>query len=212
MDKTVYFVRHAQSLANAGAIFQPPELPLSERGRKQAACIAARLARLPLQALVSSTYERAKETAGAISQATGLKAEYSGFFVERMKPPAVNGKPVSDKEAHAIWTEWNCSFYLPGVRVGGGENFEDLIARADSALAYLQNRCETSIVAVTHGYFLRSMIARAVLGGLLTGETFRRFQHFASVENTALTVMRYEKGSEEPGWRVSIYNDYSRLG
>ncbi len=46
MDKIVYFVRHGQSLGNAAAIFQPPESPLSETGRRQAACIAARIAKL----------------------------------------------------------------------------------------------------------------------------------------------------------------------
>jgi broad specificity phosphatase PhoE len=211
MDKTVYFVRHAQSLANAGAVFQPPESPLSDKGRRQAACVAARLSKLPLQALVSSSYERARETAGVISQATGLEPSYSDLFVERIKPPAVNGKPLTDEEAHAIWSEWNDSFYMPGVRAGGGENFEDLVARADAALAFLENRAETSIVAVTHGYFLRSMMARAVLGGHLSGENFRNFQRFASTENTALTVMRYRQAAGETGWSVRTYNDYAHL-
>jgi broad specificity phosphatase PhoE len=211
MDKTVYFVRHAQSLANAGAIFQPPESPLSEKGRRQAACVAARLAKLPLQALVSSSYERAMETACAISQATGLEPEYSDFLVERIKPPAVNGKPLADAQAHALWTEWNDSFYAPGVRAGGGENFEDIVARADSALAFLQNRPEPAIVAVTHGYFLRSMMARAVLGGELSGENFRSFQRFASTENTAITVMRHQSAPGGCGWRVLTYNDHAHL-
>ena len=126
MDKIVYFVRHGQSLGNAAAIFQPPESPLSPTGRGQAACIAKRIAKLAVQALLSSPYQRAKETAEVINR--GLTPEYSGLFVERMKPPCINGKPVADEAAHAIWREWNRSLYTPGMRVQGGENYDDLIA------------------------------------------------------------------------------------
>ena len=211
MDKIVYFVRHGQSLGNAAAIFQPPESPLSPIGHGQAAGIAKRIAKLAVQALLSSPYQRAKETAEVIAPAAGLTPEYSGLFVERMKPPCINGKPVADEAAHAIWREWNRSLYTPGMRVQGGENYDDLIARADAALAYLQARGEASIAVVTHGYFLRTMVARALLGDMLGGEAFRRFQHLAAMENTALTAMRYHGAGEEPGWRVLTYNDHAHL-
>ena len=98
-----------------------------------------------------------------------------------MKPACVNGKPLADEAAHAIWTAWNESLYTPGMRVAGGENFDDLIARADAALSFLQARGEASIAVVTHGYFLRTMVARAVLGDMLGGEAFRRFQRVAGM-------------------------------
>ncbi len=211
MDKIVYFVRHGQSLGNAAAIFQPPDSPLSETGRKQAVCIAGRVSKLAVQTLLSSPLERAMQTAGAIAQATGLKPQYSGLFVERMKPHSINGKPLADEAAHAVWTEWNKSLYTPGMRVQDGENFDDLIARADAALAYLQARGEASIAVVTHGYFLRTMVARAVLGDMLCGEAFRRFQRVVAMENTGLTAMRYQEAGEEPGWRVLTYNDHAHL-
>lgn len=212
MDKTIYFVRHGQSLGNASAIFQPPESPLSETGRKQAVCAARRISKLAVHALLSSPFLRAKETAGAIAEATGLRLEYSALFVERMKPPCINGKPFADEEAYSVWEEWNKSLYTPGMRVAGGENFDDLIARADAAFAYLQARVEGSIAVVTHGYFLRTMVARAVLGDMLCGQAFKRCQRIASMENAALTAMQFQEADgREPGWRVLTYNDHAHL-
>ncbi len=202
-----------KALATRRQSFSLPKSPLSETGRKQAACAAGRVSKLAVQALLSSPYRRAKETACAIAEATGLNPEYSALFVERMKPPCINGKPFADEEARSVWTEWNKSLYTPGMRVAGGENFDDLIARADAGLAYLQARGERSIAVVTHGYFLRTMVARAVLGDMLCGEAFKRFQRIASMENTALTAMQYqEAGGREPGWRVLTYNDHAHLG
>ncbi len=212
MEKTVYFVRHGQSVANASAVFQPPESPLSETGRWQAACVARRISGLGVQALLSSPLERAKGTAEAIAQAAGLTPEYSELFVERMKPASINGKPFDDAEAQAVWTEWNKTLYMPGVRVEDGENFDDLIARADAALAHLVAHAGTSIAVVTHGYFFRTLVARVVLGSMLNGETFKRFQRMAGMENTGLAAMRYrEAPGEEPGWRVLFYNDHAHL-
>jgi probable phosphoglycerate mutase len=212
MEKTVYFVRHGQSIANASAIFQPPDSPLSKTGRRQAASIARRVSRLGAKALLSSTLLRARETAEVIAQAAGLVPEYSDLFVERMKPASINGKPLGDAEAQAIWTEWNKTLYTPGARVEDGENFDDLIARADAAVAHLEARAETSIAVVTHGYFFRTMVARTLFGGMLSGEAFKRFQRMAGMENTGLAAMRYrDAAGEESGWRLLFYNDHAHL-
>jgi broad specificity phosphatase PhoE len=139
--------------------------------------------------------------------------EYSDLFVERIKPMSINGKPDDDKEASVIWKQWNESLYTPGIHVADGEGFDDIIARADKALAFLEERSEKSIVVVTHGYFLRTMIARVLIGESLTGEIFKRFQRTASMENTGLTVLKYKDAfEEEMHWRLWVYNDHAHLG
>jgi broad specificity phosphatase PhoE len=71
--REVWLVRHAdayrglESLA-AGTI----DPPLSERGRQQAARLAARLALVPLHAVWSSDLRRAAETAEAVARDRGL--------------------------------------------------------------------------------------------------------------------------------------------
>jgi probable phosphoglycerate mutase len=213
LEKTVYFVRHGQSLANVSAVFQGPDSPLSETGHSQARRIAERVSKLSCEALISSPFRRAGETAAAIARETGLVPEYSKLFVERLKPSSINGRPFNDEDARAIWMEWERSLYTLAKRVEDGENFADLIARADNALTFLRDRKEASLAVVTHGFFLRTVVARAVLGGVLSAEVFKRFQRVASMENTGLTVLRYHQAfDEEPDWRLWIYNDHAHLG
>jgi glucosyl-3-phosphoglycerate phosphatase len=211
-EKIVYFVRHGQSADNVAPVFQSPDSSLNEKGRKQADSIAQRVSKLSFDALIASPIERAKQTAETIAKVTGKKAKYSELFVERVKPDYINGKPYADEKANMLWREWKKSLHTPGLRVEDGENFDDLIARADKALAFLQDRSEQSLVVVTHGYFLRTIVARVLLGDLLSGEAFRNIQRTATMENTGLTVLQYRESLEEkPAWRLWIYNDHAHL-
>ncbi len=212
IKKIVYFVRHGQCEDNVASVFQSPNSPLNERGRKQAESIAHRISKLSFDALITSPYERAKQTAEEISKYTDKKVEYSELFVERVKPTYVNGKPYTDEKASTLWREWERSLYKSGMRVENGENFDDLLARTDKALSFLQNRTEHSFVVVTHGYFLQTIIARVLLGNLLSGEAFRNIQRTVAMENTGLTVLQYRESFEEkPTWRLWIYNDHAHL-
>jgi broad specificity phosphatase PhoE len=135
--KVVYFVRHGQSEDNVAPVFQSPESPLSAVGRNQAARIAARVATLAFDVLLASPYRRAYETAAVISQVTGKTPELCALFTERVKPTSVNGKPFTDAQAANVWRAWTQSLYTPGMRVEDGENYDDLLTRADAALALL---------------------------------------------------------------------------
>src|SRR5215510_7127137 len=212
IDKVVYFVRHGPSEDNVAPVFQSPHSPLSEVGRTQAQRIAARVAKLAFDALLTSPYQRAKETAEAIGKVTGKAPELCALFTERVKPTSVNGKPYTDEAARRAWRAWEQSLYTPGMRVEDGENYDDLVTRADTALALLKDRAEPSLVVVTHGYFLRMIVARVMLGDALSGAIFRHFYRLASIENTGLTVLRYQSGfAEGPCWRLWIYNDHAHL-
>lgn len=211
VEKIVYFVRHGQSEGNISPVFQPLESPLTEDGKKQAERIAERISKLNFEILISSPLARAKETAEKISMKTGKGPEFSDLFVERTKPTRVAGKSYEDEEASKLWDEWEKSLYTAGLRAEDGENFDDLIARADNALSFLKNKTEKEIVVVTHGFFLRTMIARVVMGESLTSMAFKNFQARVSMENTGLSVLTYGKTFEGPAWRLWIYNDHAHL-
>lgn len=212
IEKIVYFVRHGQSEDNVAPVFQSPDSPLSEKGKKQAESIAQRVSKLVFDALITSPLTRAKQTAKIIAKTTGKKSESSRLFAERTKPTYINGKSYTDEKANALWREWHKSLYISGMRVEDGENFDDLITRADKALAFLLNRPEQSFVVVTHGYFLRTIVARVLLGDLLSIEVFRNIQKMAAMENTGITVLKYcDSFEEEPAWRLWIYNDHAHL-
>ncbi|HUD81684.1 MAG TPA: histidine phosphatase family protein [Patescibacteria group bacterium] len=210
--KVVYFVRHGQSVDNVAPVFQSADCPLSPKGQQQAKRIADRISHLPIEALVTSPLRRAHETAEVISGVIGIKADVSDLFVERIKPTGLEGKPWTDAKASALWREWGNSLFNSGDRVSDGENYDAIVARADRALEYLNNRAEHSIVVVTHGYFLRTIIARVLLGDTLTGDSHRRFQTLAAMENTGITVMEYRDAFEEElCWRLWTYNDHAHF-
>jgi broad specificity phosphatase PhoE len=210
--KTVYFVRHGQSVDNASPVFQSVNSPLSEKGVGQAESIAERLSTVPFEVLISSPVARAKETAQHISDKTGKETVFSDLFVERMKPDEIDGKPWTDEKANKVWKAWEETLYTPGSRVSNGENFDDIIKRVDKALAYLEERPEETMAVVTHGYFLRALVIRILLGDNVTGPIMKRFHELASIENTAITVLKYKDAFEEGfAWRLWTFNDHSHF-
>ncbi len=193
-------------------MFQSADSPLSTKGQQQAKEIAGRISSLSFEALITSSVRRAEETAEAISKVSHISVEFSKLFAERIKPTTIAGKSWEDTEASAIWREWEKSLYTPGIRIQDGENYEDLVERADRALEYLNDRTEHSIVIVTHGYFLRTIVARILLGDDLTGNALKRFQMLASMENTGITVLHYRDAFEEDFcWRLWTYNDHAHF-
>ncbi len=211
-EKVVYFVRHGQSEDNISPVFQSTETNLSERGKEQADYIAKRISKLSFDKLVSSPLNRARQTAEKISKLTGKEIEFSDIFVERIKPTSINGKPHTDQESVKKWRLWEESITNRGQKVEDGENYSELLDRAKNALDYLHGLQEREIVAVTHGYFLRTIVALVLMGESISPETFSQFQKVAHTENTGLTALTYEGGFEqEPCWRLWVYNDHAHL-
>lgn len=210
--KTVYFVRHGQSVDNALPVFQSVGSPLSDQGIAQAKSIAERLSTVRFDTLIASPLQRAKETATYISEKTDKDLVLSDLFVERIKPSEIDGMPWTNEEANKVWRAWEKSLYTPGQRVSDGENYDDTVARVDRALAFLEVQTESTIAVVTHGYFLRAIVARVLLGDNLNGNIMKRFQERASVENTAITVLKFSDAYEENfTWRLWTLNDHSHF-
>lgn len=212
IERIVYFVRHGQSEGNVAPVFQDVKSPLTAIGRKQAELVAQRVSKLSFEALISSPLPRTKETAEIIAKVTGKKPEYSELFVERIKPSSVAGKPYTDENASKLWTEWEKSLYTSGMRVEDGENFDDLAERAEKALEFLENRKEKSLVVITHGFFLRMILAKVMLNDSLTEANFKNIKSRAITENTGLSAIKFSKGYEDTCWRLWIYNDHAHLG
>jgi probable phosphoglycerate mutase len=77
-------IRHGESLANAeGRLQGHLDIPLSDRGRRQAERLGERLASLGVGALYTSTLLRAKETAEMVATRLGLTLEERAALMER---------------------------------------------------------------------------------------------------------------------------------
>lgn len=192
-------------------VFQGPGSPLSEEGLRQADFIAKRASGIEFDAIIASPFMRARQTAKIIAKTTNKQLEFSELFVERRKPSSIYGKPHTDEAASKTWHEWHKSFF-EGGKVEDGENYQEIVKRADNALDYLLSRPEQSLLVVTHGYFLRAIVARVLLGDTLTPASLKCFQRLKSMENTGITAIVYEPAFAEGScWRVWIYNDHAHL-
>lgn len=209
--KKIYFVRHGETEVNATQLtHSSPTNPLSEKGRQQAEFIATRMSKLPLEALITSIFTRAKETAEAISKKTGLPAEPSELFGEALFISKYWDQPRTPESLLAyknIYAHWG----VPGYHEGNEENFEEVIERADKALSFLAQRPETHIGVVTHGLFLKTLLARALFGKDVTPKEQTAFAVGLLTQNTGLTIMNYTPEGETL-WQLWTWNDHAHLG
>lgn len=211
-SKIVYFVRHGQSVDNASPVFQSIDSPLSRKGEIQAGQIANRIKQLEFDSLIASPIKRAKQTAEAISKITGRDIEFNELLRERDKPDSIDGRPWEDPVAQKVWREWEASLYQPALRIENGENYADLVSRSDTTLEYLLQHPSQKLVVVTHGYFLRALLARALFEQNLTSIIAENFIKKLSIENTAITVLKYQDAFEEDyAWRIWTLNDQAHF-
>jgi len=208
--KKIYFIRHGESEANAGNAWQGPDGPLTEKGRAQVASVADRLKTVPFTALISSPFVRARDTAEAIAAQVDKEIEFSELFVERRRPSELVGLARTDPRSLEVDAQINAHFATPGWRHSDEENFEDMTARARSALAYLAEHPHDEIVVVTHGFFMRVMLASALAGENLTPELCEHFLTSFRTANTGISLLMYDEKAPRPWW-LWTWNDHAHL-
>jgi len=193
---TIHLIRHGDAVPDPDAVIDPENgydfLPLSAKGRRQAAALAERLrATTPLVAVYSSATLRAHETATAVADAFGLTVRTE----ERVREIHLGTESVAhlpgEARAEAVRTRL-AGFAAIAVREGswasvpGSEPTEDVRARVLAAVADITERHPYEHVAlVSHAGTINAYFA-AILG---TGRAF-----FFPTGNTSLSTVRIEDG------------------
>ena len=73
-------------------------------------------------------------------------------------------------------------------------------------------------MVVTHGVFMRYIVARAMYGEELTGRDFSKLAQSMVMENTGITVLRHDAPvnilawGELAPWQLWVWNDHAHLG
>ena len=183
-DLTLHFVRHGETVWNAERRFQTPEVPLSERGRAQAAAVAETLAdSTHARVLLASDYERALETARIISERVGLPVVEERELRERNFGVA-RGQLYADigETTINLWRE-------PHYRIEGGESWADVFDRVRPYLDQLiASPPARELILVTHGGTM-SVALTCLAGG--TVDAFK----ITPLENCALRTVVVPAGS-----------------
>ncbi len=206
--KTIYFVRHGSTAHLEAASFQDFTTPLSEKGRAQARFVAERFKSISVEAIISSEMTRAMETASTISEAIGLPVEQSPLFHEILRPSAIRGKRRDDPESARIWDELWEHIDDPSKRHSDEEIFSEFKERAIAAVRLLESRPEETVLVITHGAFLKMLMAVMARGGNVSATDFMYVYEFLYPTETGITKCEFKEGK----WWLMTWNDDAHLG
>lgn len=209
--KIIYFVRHGETESNAKNIRQGPAGKLTERGRNQAFATAMRFPKNKgkPEIIISSPYERTKETAKIIADALNMiEIEYSDLLIERKNPSEIIGHSGAEKNVREIIDRMDKSYHDDDLRISDEENFSDLKTRAKSLLDYVANRKEKRIIMVTHGIFLKMIASYVLYGENLDASTYNSLSYYNPIDNASIAIFSYTTHwFKKPEWKILVWND-----
>lgn len=190
---TVLLVRHGRTAANAGGVLagRTPGISLDEQGRGQASALGARLADLPVVAVVSSPLERCVETATLLAQACpGWPATVVDDGLVECGYGDWTGRELKGLVKEALWR--TVQAHPSAVRFPGadGESMLGMQARAVEAVRRWdlqlgeEHGPDAVWVAVSHGDVIKALVADAL------GLHLDLFQRIV-VDPCSVTAVRY---------------------
>jgi broad specificity phosphatase PhoE len=184
---TILLVRHGETAGNAARILQRADVPLNERGIRQAELLARRLFNHRFVHIVCSDLLRARMTAAPIAARSAIAVEESPLLQERNFGD-LRGMP------YAALTE---DPFGPEFVPPNGEDWPTFHARVADAFDFIVSRRRSAngtLVVVTHGLVCRALVERHALlpEGAVAPERF---------ENTSVTML-----NEDAPHAVSLIN------
>ena len=159
----LHLVRHGQTASNRDGIgLGRADVPLTERGRRQARAAVERLAREPLARVLASPLARAAAIASPLAARAGVPLETRAELIE-LDVGETEGLPLAEIAARfpAFADAWRGP---DAVRtpMPGGESLADLAARLEPLAAELLALPDGGgdVAVVSHNFVLRVLVCR----------------------------------------------------
>lgn len=205
-----YFIRHGETLLNAQHIRQGEEGSLSPEGQEQAEKVGRYLKKFPIERIISSTYQRARETSSIIQKSIHVSIAYSSLLAERRNPTEIIGKHTKDPDVIRIVDQMDLAYHEDGYRFSDEENFNDLKKRARKCISLLALQGAPHTIVVTHHVILKMLIAYMLYHENLHSADFVKLSFFNVSDNAGITVCEFHPWhffSPTRGWKVISYNE-----
>ncbi len=204
MKQTLLFIRHGQTTWNVEHRLpgQLPGITLNDNGRKQAARLADALHILPINVIISSPLERARDTAEIIAQDRSLTVQLEPDLMDTNVGHWA-GKVFDDLAKND--PDWKAFVRDPTVAPEGVESFLQVQQRVVAAVERWckQESTSTYLAFVAHADIIKLLIAHYT--GLAAGRAATLFIDNASVSLVELDGEQPPRvvaigWSPHPGW------------
>ena len=215
LSKTIYLVRHGETILNSEHKRQGSEGRLSDKGILQVTATANRLYNFKISQIFSSPYERTIQTTEIIKSIIDpdnrMPLKYSNLLIERRNPSSIIGLSYDHPHTVDAINFMDKSYHSEDARFEDEENFNDLKQRALDLQKFLARNAEDHALCVTHGIFLKMFLSVCIYGESLSMADYIKLSVFNPAENAGLSVIEYSpiKSITGNGWKVLAYNDSS---
>src|SRR4051812_34577798 len=149
----ILLVRHGETVGNTARIVQRPDIPLNERGIRQAAQLAERLVALGFAHVLCSDLVRARMTAEPLRAHRGVAIEETPLLQERNFGD-LRGTPYAELTQDPFAAD-----YVPPNGEGVAA-FHRRVAEAFELIVRRRRALAGSLVVVTHGLVCRALVER----------------------------------------------------
>lgn len=200
----LYIARHGESLGNTGEN-NGVDPELSSLGREQSARLAERMKSIHLDAIISSPFIRAVQTAKETAELKGMEIEIFPLLFEVGTEEGYEGIGLS--ELKKIYP--NLTMYSDGNDYPLSLEDEDVsqtYQRAKEAIDRIKARFgeNSTVMIFAHGTFNNFLTSAAI--GIEVRDDFNFCQ-----ENTGLTCIRFVKDNGKDKTKLEFSNDYCHL-
>lgn len=185
----IYLARHGETAWTiTGQHTGLTDLPLTERGERNAVSLGDRLSGLTFAAVHASPLRRARQTCdlagfGGVAQIDPDLVEWNYGEYEGLRT-------IDIRKERPDWRSFRDGF-------PGGESVEEIGARADRVVGRLRE-IEGNVLLFSHGHFLRFLAARWL--GLPPDNA-----KYLVLTTASLSIVGYEHNLQEPA--IRLWND-----
>lgn len=209
----IYFVRHAETAANARKRFQAPNEPITDKGSRDVAKLVHIIERLEPTHLYTSPYKRARQTADYLSYATSKEARWLELVHELEYPEYMLGK-----RHYSLATAWyglRWFFNAKSVTVGVvAETRTHFFTRLMATRTFFANHhaLEDKIVVVSHSFFINGFVMHLCKNRpMRLWETIPHAFRVLRAKNTGVTHVRYTSENGNGRWQLISLDEGTHL-
>lgn len=189
MPTKFIIVRHGQSMANVEKIYAAHiNTPLSKLGRTQAELVGEYLKDTPIDAIYSSSLQRAIDTAAPTAESHGLEIigrdELREIFGGEWEGKKFDDLIKEYPEEYGVWLN-----DVGKSRATGGESMAEVSARMNGEIDRIAAlHPNQTVLIASHAAAIRTVCARAL------GIPVERLREVDWVRNASISTFLYEDG------------------